>query len=135
MLTAVACKTCDEVLWADNDCEFDVAAVANLLKLPCPRCGDVGTFAGYRDMARADLVAAAERVGWKWRPSDTGRWFDDKTTLEFLKENPGEVPAPVLAINNWCSHDAAQRSKDFDIIRQAEARRKTDGEDKDYSAR
>ena len=111
MAEMVWCQSCKTAVWAyDHQSEVDLRGICNMLKLPCPKCGDIGNFDGWasNDMAafydslpakaKEELydwwsamkyVAEAHNVAWEISPNCS--WFKrpsdaDSTYLEFTKD-------------------------------------------------
>lgn len=48
MAVMVWCQSCKTVVWAyDHQPKVDLRGICNMLKLPCPKCGDVCNFDGW----------------------------------------------------------------------------------------
>ena len=100
MAVMVWCQSCKKVVWAyDHQPYIDLRSICNLLKLPCPKCGDEGSFDGWGSNSPvADLASAVTNVETKaslgdvynawsamqaianihdveWEPSPDNRWF------------------------------------------------------------
>ena len=108
MAEMVWCQTCKTVVWAyDHQSEVDLRGICNMLKLPCPKCGDIGNFDGwasnnayeqikniagdqvYDAWSAMEYIAKAYKVAWEISPDCS--WFkrpgdEDPTYLEFTKD-------------------------------------------------
>ena len=90
MAEMVWCQSCKTVVWAyDHQPPVDLRGICNMLKLPCPKCGEIGNFDGwgshnahqqlssrkevYDDWSAMRYVAEYE--GMEWDPSGDNRWF------------------------------------------------------------
>ena len=83
--TMVICESCKKVVWA-YDADFgDARGFANTCKLPCPKCGDRGTFDGWRVTTETQSVVGmydawstmrklAQIHGYSWEPSGDNTW-------------------------------------------------------------
>lgn len=95
MAVMVWCQSCKKVIWAyDHQPKVDLRGICNMLKLPCPKCGDEGNFDGWasdkplaqvREYAEAKGVRIydawsamhfiADEYQMEWDPSGNLRWF------------------------------------------------------------
>lgn len=95
MAVMVWCQSCKEVVWAyDHQKPVDLRGLCNLLKLPCPSCGEVGNFDGwesnnaYQELKDTPgetisddwsaMRAVAHVMGVEWEPSGDNKWFSDE---------------------------------------------------------
>ena len=95
MAVMVWCQTCKQVVWAyDQQPQVDLRGILNMLKVPCPKCGEVGNFDGWsnlRDFEATKKVleagghqvydwwsamkAIAKNYKVAWNPSKDNQWF------------------------------------------------------------
>lgn len=94
MAEMVWCQSCKTVVWAyDHQSKVDLRGICNMLKLPCPKCGDTGNFDGWasnnshiflqlrgtKEEPIYDWWSAmrfiAKQNGVEWGPSPDNTWF------------------------------------------------------------
>ena len=111
------CQSCKTVIWAyDHQVNVDLRGIANMWKLPCPKCGVTGNFDGWgkdnKNFAKASkelfdlgekpydwwsimrIIAKQEKV--EWEPSGDNSWFarpryDNKQYDHLMKAISGLV--------------------------------------------
>lgn len=94
MAEMVWCQSCKTVVWAyDHQLRVDLRGICNMLKLPCPKCGNKGNFDGWGiDRLTPELEESLERIApiydmWSamkaialrenvaWEPSPNNDWY------------------------------------------------------------
>jgi len=93
MAEMIWCQSCKKVVWAyDHQPKKDIRGLFNLMKMPCPLCGDEGNFDGWGHSNPAELnfefpsiyddwsamKYVANYNGVKWCPSLDNRWFPEE---------------------------------------------------------
>lgn len=78
MAEMVFCQSCRAVIWAyDQEATIGMICTANMLQLPCPKCGELGNFSGYsRLVAGLEwLHERAKDANLTWEISPNYTWF------------------------------------------------------------
>ena len=100
MAEMVWCQSCNTVVWAyDHQPKVDLRGICNMLKLPCPKCGDTGNFDGWASNSPMEQLKEIPQIcdAWsgmryiaatydlKWETSPDCSWFrrPDESTEEY----------------------------------------------------
>ncbi|MHC4179401.1 MAG: hypothetical protein ACYSWU_17960 [Planctomycetota bacterium] len=113
-MPSVACLKCKQVVFAYDHTDFH-SGHANMLSLPCPRCGAVRNYDGHSGDWEA-MKAGAKSAGWDWHPSGSNVWFDADQMTEYAKQERQYAPSPILRICLWTNQDFQQREQDLKTL-------------------
>ncbi len=109
MAEMVWCQSCKTVVWAyDHQPPVDLRGICNLLKLPCPKCGEVGNFDGWGANGPDVLVRLAKNsedvYDWwsamkhiaklyrvEWEISPDCAWFHRPNYREHLDKGHDDI--------------------------------------------
>lgn len=75
----VACLGCKRVVWTYDHERRPLAGIMNMVKMPCPLCGTVGSFDGWASTDWQEMHAIADEQELEWRPDGQCRWFGNDT--------------------------------------------------------
>ncbi len=78
-MAMVVCLSCKRIVWAYDHTRQDIHGMANMLRLPCPKCGAIANFDGWPHMDWEQLHSIAQARGYRWDADGECRWFGDRT--------------------------------------------------------